>query len=174
MNTNEIEQLGRQALLSYLDREYGVERFTFQDIRNSNNLGCDFIITLDDEKLFIELKASMNKSLPTNIRFTHQTIATMYNANIIGQMIVVFVYNLSEGIDSAKFKFFRFGDFQPTEIFVEPHFIIQPKQSIKNAEKLKLAPPIKNTLRELLDTDKSNFNISELFETKVSKHMKLK
>ena len=174
MNTKEIEQLGLQALRIYFEREYGVERFTIEDIRNSKNLGCDLRIILDGKELFIELKASKNKSLPTNIRFTHQTIATMYKANIIGQMIVAFVYNLSEGIDSAKFKFFRFGDFQPTQIFVEPHFIIQPKQTIKNAEKLKIPTPIKETLNELLDSEESNYNIGELFESKVSTHMKLK
>ena len=174
MNTKEIEQLGYQAFRAYLEREFGVERFTIEDIRNSKDLGCDLKIVLDSNELFFELKASKNKSLPTNIRFTHQTIATMYNAEIIGKMIVVFVYNLSEGIDSAKFKFFRFCDFQLSQILVEPHFIIQPKQTIKKAEESNIRSPIKETLKELLDTEELNLDIKKLFESKVSTHMKLK
>ncbi len=177
MNTKEIERLGFQALKKYLEREFG-DRAVLRDIRNAGNkekkFGCDLILKLDDQEYFLELKASQARGLPTNIRFTHQTLATMYNAGVLHKMIVVFVYNLAEGLARAKFKFFRFGDFKPDQIYVEPHFIIQPIQAIRNAEASGAESPIKDSLGAVLETMSSHYDIGEIFQTRVSDHMKLR
>jgi len=177
MNTKEIEKLGIQALSKYLSKKYSHRKLTIRDIRNSKlktkNIGCDLIVNLDDEELYIELKASKSNNLPTNIRFTHQTIATMYNAGILAKMIVVYVYNLSKGPEAAKFKFFKFGSFKPEQIFIEPHFIIQPKQTIRLSTESQIECPIKDDLDLVLQQDKTDQDIGKIFKTLVSEHMKL-
>ena len=177
MNTKEIEKLGIQAFSEYLSNKYSGSTFAIQDISNSKleskNLGCDLIVNLDGEELYIELKSSTLNNLPTNIRFTHQTIATMYNAGILSKMIVVYVYNLSNGPENAKFKFFRFGSFKPEQIFIEPHFIIQPKQTIKLSKESQSECPIKDDLDLILQQKKAEQDIGKIFKTQVSDHMKI-
>lgn len=177
MNTKEIEKLGFQALVAYLNREFGSDRVDLLDIRNPGNIekkfGCDLILKLDDQKYFLELKTSRATGLPTNIRFTHQTLATMYNAGVLDKMIVVFVYNLAEGLACAKFNFFRFGDFEPDQIYVEPHFIVQPKQSIKKAKASGAESPIKDSLEDVLGAMSPHHDFGEVFQSRVSDHMKL-
>jgi hypothetical protein len=176
MNTKEIEKLGLQALEEYLRHEFS-DRVELSDIRNAGNIekkfGCDLILKIDDKAYFTELKASLATGLPTNIRFTHQTLATMYNAGVLHNMIVVFVYNLAEGLANAKFKFFRFGDFKPDQIIVEPHFIVQPIQTINKAEASGTESPIKDSLGAVLAADSEQYDIGEVFQSKVSDHMKL-
>jgi len=177
MNTKEIEKLGLQALVEYLKGKFN-DRFELSDIRNAGNIekkfGCDLILKIDDQEYFVELKASLATALPTNIRFTHQTLATMYNAGVLHNMIVVFVYNLAEGLANAKFKFFRFGDFKPDQIIVEPHFIVQPIQTIRNAEASGAESPIKDSLGAVLENKSSHYDIGEVFQSSVSDHMKLR
>jgi hypothetical protein len=137
MNTKEIEVAGMQALDIYFEHK-GFNKPTWMTNKGCNNLikseelpvGCDAIINSNNVKIYLELKASESAKLPTNIRFTHQTIATMHNAGFIADMIVAYVYNLKEK-NNPKFKFFRFGNIPVDEIIIEPHFIIQP-----NSEKI--------------------------------------
>jgi hypothetical protein len=86
-------------------------------------------------------------------------------------MIVAFVYNLADGPNTAKFKFFRFGDFAPEEIIVEPHFIIQPKQIIKKGSE---EQRIRESLEEVLMSSPGGHDIEKVFGTPVKDHMKLK
>lgn len=176
MNTKKIEESGFRAFKLHIETLFGSDRVEFKDFRNKgkieNQYGCDLILTLDGKKYFIELKASLSKGLPTNIRFTHQTLAKMYNKNILQEMIVVYVYNL-EGPGKPEFKFFRFGEFHSDEIYVEPHFIIQPKQINKKAEANGKESPIKNSIEEVMTSTSKRHNIGDVFNKKVSDCMQL-
>jgi len=179
MNTKEIEIQGYKAFEDYLNKFYS-GRFDIEACMNkgqhSEIVGCDAILKLDgkDEKYYIELKASTSARLVSNIRFTHQTLATMKNAGVIDKMIVVYVYNLGRD-EEPKFKFFRFGDFPQDKIVVEPHFIIQLNKSAKNvSNEFEGGSPIKDKLDDVLSANLQPNDISKLFETKVSQHMKLK
>jgi hypothetical protein len=172
MNTKDIENVGLDALEEYLRAHFGPENVTFKDVRNAGKAekvyGCDLILTLSGKEYYMELKASEAKSLPTNIRFTHQTLATMYNAKVLDRMIVAFVYNLAHGVQKARFKFFRFGDFPSEDIYVEPHFIIQPARILKKAKQSALESPIKEDLKDVLNSQPCGYDIGELFQTPVS------
>jgi hypothetical protein len=97
MNTKQIEQQGVQALRTYVEKKFGATA-KIEDIRNKGNLGkkygCDLILSVRNQRYYIELKSSLGKDLPTNIRFTHQTLAKMHKAGLLPEMIVAFVYNL--------------------------------------------------------------------------------
>jgi hypothetical protein len=174
MNTKQIEQQGVQALRTYVEKKFGATA-KIEDIRNKGNLGkkygCDLILSVHNRRYYIELKSSLGKDLPTNIRFTHQTVAKMHEAGELPEMIVAFVYNLADGPTTAKFMFFRFGDFTPEEILVEPHFIIQPKQIIKKGSE---DQRIRESLEEVLMSSPGGHDIEKVFGTPVKEHMKLK
>jgi len=175
MNTKEIEKKGYKAFEEYVkDRYPNAElKAIMNKGKAENKYGCDAIMTLDGEKHFIELKASTNTGLVSNIRFTHQTLATMYNADVLSKMIVVYVYNLGKS-GEPQFKFFRFGDFSQKTIVIEPHFIIQLNKSDKNKSKeFGESSPIKNDLEDVLRASLQSHDVSKLFDSKVSEHMKL-
>ena len=67
--------------------------------------------------------------------------------------------------------FFRFGDFAPEEILVEPHFIIQPKQIIKKGSE---DQRIRESLEEVLMSSPGRHDIGKVFGTPVADHMMLK
>ena len=169
MNTKEIEQRGFEALKAYMEQHFKSPKVKIDDIRNKKQnkkqYGCDLVITIDGKEYYIELKASLKDSLPTNIRFTHQTIATMHNAGILQDMILAYVYNLDvdEG-KKPKFKFLRFGDLKVKDIRVEPHFLIQPKR---------IEPPMKDYLKSTMAVSTTRNDISLVFATRVSDHMKI-
>ena len=167
MNTKKIENLGMKALSLYFENLFGKDSFEFEDIRSSSNIGCDIILKYNNENYYIELKASGTKTIPTNIRFAHQTIATLHNKNLLQNLTVAYVYNLYE--EKPEFLFFKFGDLSINDILIEPHFIIQPKKKSQNIES-----PFKLSFSEVLQKpSNTQFEIDKLFSTKVGKHMKL-
>jgi hypothetical protein len=176
MNTKEIEQRGFEALKAYIEQHFLSHKVKIDDIRskkqNKKQYGCDLVITIDGKEYYIELKASLMSSLPTNIRFTHQTIATMHNAGRLQNMILAYVYNLDvdEG-KKPKFKFLRFGDLDVDDILVEPHFIIQPKRIERKTNKLAQNTPMKDDL--VLTESTTGNDISSILATRVSDHMKI-
>jgi hypothetical protein len=98
----------------------------------------------------------------------------MYKAGVLQSMIVAYVYNLAKGVENAKFKFFRFGDFRPDQIYIEPHFIVQPKQAMKSAEASGVECPIKDSLGAVFSAMGPSHDIGKLFDSRVSEHMKLR
>lgn len=113
MNTKDIEKEGLSVLKDYLCAQ------GFQVSTDCIKYGCDLIASKEGQKYHIELKASAGAS-PTNLRFTHQTISKM--GSELKNLIVAHVYNLSSG--KPCIKFFKISSSR--NLFVEPHFIIQP------------------------------------------------
>ncbi|MCK4390618.1 MAG: hypothetical protein KAV83_10340 [Desulfobacterales bacterium] len=178
MNPKKMEPLGLKALKGYLVDHLGISDEHILDVRNSgkkeNRVGCDLILKLNGKKIFMELKASGNDDLPTNIKFTHQTIASMYNEGILQDLVVAYVYNLNQGMNNAKFKFFRFGDIPVERIYVEPHFIVQPKALLREQRGGDSRIYLHDDINSLLNAELADEDISILFVTPVSRHMKLK
>ena len=131
-STKQIEELGLTVLRRHLVDRLGVADEDIEDTRNkgrtTGQLGCDLILHYDGSEHYIEMKA-FSREIPTNIRFTHQTIASFYEGGLLQNLLVALVYNLESWDECAKVQFFRFGDVpEPTKnILVEPHFIIQHK-----------------------------------------------
>ena len=169
MSTKDTEKKGIKAFKYYLERNFNGHAEIIEDLfSKQNEFGCDLIIELDDKKYFIEIKAS-ERTLGTNIRFTHQTIAKMYKKNILDKMIVVYVFNLYKGEENAEFKFFKFGAVEHEHIFIEPHFIVQPKSKNKNYD----IDAIKEDLKSAIESKLADNNIEDKFNSRVKEHMYL-
>lgn len=176
LSTKEIETLGTEAFKERLIILYGNNFEIIDDIRNkgsvSNKYGCDLIIKINGITYYIELKTSGNSKIPTNIRFTHQTLSKMYQEGILQNLIVVCVYNLKElkeGTGKAKFKFFKFG--KMNDIKIEPHFIIQSKTIAENSNSSD--NDFINSFNDVLISDAENTDLfyENLFKSNVIKHM---
>ncbi|HVM62904.1 MAG TPA: hypothetical protein VMV72_18730 [Verrucomicrobiae bacterium] len=130
-NTKQIEEDGLKVLRRHLIERLGVSESDIEDTRNKGNtagkLGCDLVLQHESNEYYIEMKA-FSREVPTNIRFTHQTVASFHEEGLLHQLLVALVSNLEAGAECAKVQFFRFGDVSAKDILVEPHFIIQPKR----------------------------------------------
>jgi|GEM_PF-2659853 len=177
MSTKDIEKMGTEAFIDKIKTLLGND-YDLDDIRNkgqkATNLGCDLILTVHGKEYFIELKTSKKSKLPPNIRFTHQTLSKMHNNNILKDMIVVFVYNLENGKENAKFIFHKFGDIDAKNIIVEPHFIIRSKHIL--AQVIPNDDSFRSELENVIcSTPKANeTNYREIFDKKVNEWMSLK
>jgi len=182
-STKQIEDFGTKAFEEMIKRSYGDRCTSYADIRNKGKAsknknegvlelpGCDVILSIDGTEYHIELKTSGNSKLPTNIRFTHQTISKMTNSLILKDLIVVCVYNLKEGKDKAKFKFFKFGKIN--KIQVEPHFIIQKKNLPVDSESDNdsFEKSFNEVRQATTISDESSYE--KLFNSMVREHMNL-
>ena len=103
-SAKEIEELGLKALRKYTNKRFPGSTFEVCNNKgNKRNRGIgDAILTMSEgAEYHIELKASAGSSLPTNIRFTHQTIMAAQNR----RLLVAYVYNLQI---KPKFLFFNY------------------------------------------------------------------
>ncbi len=166
-NTKEVESSGSKALSQYLRTHLDLPdealRETMNKGRAQARLGCDFELDYRGRTYYLELKAFSSPKVPTNIRFTHQTIASLYEVGLLGQLIVAIVYNLKDGPDAACFRFFRLGAVPVTSIYVEPHFLIQPRaiQSLLQ-EHVDLA----------LESESPSMDLESIFDSTVRNHMR--
>lgn len=169
-NTKQIEEDGFKALRHHLIERLGVSESDIEDTRNKGNtagkLGCDLVLQYKSGKYYIELKAFSSPELPTNIRFTHQTVASFHERKLLSQLVVALVYNLAAGVERAEVRFFRFGDVPADNILVEPHFIIQP-------HKLPESPQLLHeNIDDVLNESGGSQDLSALFNTPVKQHMR--
>ncbi|SRR6266404_889241 len=81
----------------------------------------DAVLEYQGKSTHIEIKSSESKTLPTNLRFTHQTISSAQGEHLI----VALVWNLKNG-ETPNIGFFNLGSVQ-RKIVIEPHFIVQSK-----------------------------------------------
>ena len=181
LSTKQIEKLGTDAFKDKMISLYG-DKCDIKNIENKGKAsnkpkvdekspGCDLVLSMDGIKYYIELKTSGNSKLPTNIRFTHQTISKMTDPYILKDLIVVCVYNLKEGKDKAKYKFFKFGEIN--DIKVEPHFIIQSRNLPKDSESDD--DSFEKSFNEVrkATTISGESSYEQLFNTMVREHMYL-
>ena len=173
-NTKQIEENGLKALRRHLIERLGVSESDIEDTRNKGNtagkLGCDLVLQYESGKYYIELKAFSSPELPTNIRFTHQTIASFHEKELLGQLVVALVYNLASGVERAEVRFFRFGDVPADKILVEPHFIIQREQLCPRKQQ---SPGLLHTnVNDVLNESGGSQDLSALFNTPVKQHMR--
>ena len=169
-NTKQIEEDGLKALRRHLIERLGVSESDIEDTRNKGNtagkLGCDLVLQYKSGKYYIELKAFCSPELPTNIRFTHQTIASLHEGGLLSQLVVALVYNLASGVERAEVRFFRFGNVPADKILIEPHFIIQRKQLCESSLLLH------TNVNDVLNENGGSQDLSALFNTPVKQHMR--
>jgi hypothetical protein len=157
-STKQIEETAFAELRKYVELNWPGCRL--EDARNKGQstrvaIG-DALLTLPipDGRCFdIELKSSRSPVLPTNLRFTHQTISSALGRDLI----VALVWNIDV---APKITFFRLGDKQ-NEIIVEPHFIVQAKHINQNC-----------SLEEILGESAKPLELSELLSTEVRQHIR--
>ena len=170
MKPKEIEEKGIEVFRSYVKEAYPNSKI---DDKHKGRCGYDLELTINGKTYYVEIKASTSKNIPSNIRFTHQTISTMYEKRILRNLIVVCVYNIGRG-GGAKFKFFRFGDIPQKHIHVEPHFIIQPNDVQRNNNDDVIVKDLEKVIRRVDNSQATQYdNIKDVLNSKVCEHMKL-
>jgi hypothetical protein len=173
-NPKRIEADGLLALRRYLNSRLHIAETALVDTRNKGRtaarLGCDLEFQHNGETYYLELKAFSSRTVPTNIRFAHQTIASFHEAGILDRLIVAIVYNLIDGVDAARFLFFRLGSVPVDAIFVEPHFLIQPRRlaALGGADESVL----QDQIDAALVAQPSSLDLNSVFDSPVRKHMR--
>ena len=164
-STKQIEASALEVFRSYV--AHRLPGCVVEDTRNkgASRLTAvgDVVLTLSDgRRVDIEIKSSQSAVLPTNLRFTHQTISSARGKDLV----VALVWALAS--QHPKLAFFRLGDVQD-ELIVEPHFIVQTKQlAISNGA----APILTDDLAQVLEASPRPLDLSELLKTEVGQHVR--
>jgi len=112
---------------------------------------ADAILEYDGRSFDIEIKV-IGKAIPTNIRFTHQTVSKSRGKDLI----VALIYNFDEHFDEpekTEVRFFRLGSVA-SSLQVEPHFIVQKGDLSKHRALQDL-----NALSDMLKGDPALLNL---------------
>lgn len=153
--SKEVEMKGYDALAYYIEKEFPHADLTptMNKGRGSSEGIADAILEIDGVKHYVEIKAS-SKTIGTNIRFTHQTMAKALGHEVI----IALISNLANG--PGDIAFFRLSDVAEA-ITVEPHFIV-PHASAK---------AIKSGLHSLLAEPAGKLDLSKQLCSTVAQHM---
>jgi hypothetical protein len=164
-SNKKIESMAFEQLRMYVDKhlpEAGLIDCRSKK-RNATAIG-DAILTCKDCSTHIEIKGSMSKTLPTNLRFTHQTISAAQNQHLI----VAVVWNLNH--PTPNIGFFALASFQQ-QIIVEPHFIVQSKH-LKG--KVSIPGRFFDDLSPLMARTALPLDLTQLLNTTVASHVRKK
>lgn len=124
---------------------------------------ADAILTYEGKQFPMEIKV-IGKSIPTNIRFTHQTMTKALGKDLI----VALIYNFDNS-EKTGVKFFRFWSLAKANcILIEPHFIVQ-KQFLNQLQALQ---DIEN-LSDMLDNVPAFPSLTSLHCNNKNNHWKL-
>ena len=169
-SSKQIEEIGFNALRHHLIEHLGVSDGDIEDMRNKGGTtckpGCDLVFRHGGRKYYVEMKAFSSSEIPTNIRFTHQTIASFHKGELLNELLVALVYDLAADPLHAKVRFFRFGDVAAEKILVEPHFIIQ-QQVLREPVVL-----LHENVIDVLGSSKNLQDLNALFNSPVRQHMR--
>jgi hypothetical protein len=122
----------------------------------------DALLEYNGQETHIEIKASRSARLPTNLRFTHQTISAALGKDLV----VAVVWNLDN--ERPEVGFFKLSSVS-AQVVIEPHFIVQSKY-LKGKDAI--AGIFSTDIEPILNTQILQLDLSAILETTVAKHVR--
>lgn len=162
-STKKKEAAGLKWLKQHLEKRLPgafVEDATNKRVHNKNAVG-DAVLHFNKKRFDIEIKV-IGKGIPTNIRFTHQTVTKARGKDLI----VALIYEFDEP-RKTQVRFFRLGS-AANAFQVEPHFILQ-KRDLSNPHVLQDL----DGLSKMLSDDPVRLDLHRQFWKNENNHWRL-